>query len=39
MKQTQLICDLCHDVITEYTVPGQLSCGSLGWENVWKTAE
>ena len=30
MKQTQLICDLCHDVITEYTVPGQLTCGSLG---------
>lgn len=30
MKQTQLICDLCHDVITEYTVPGQLTCGRLG---------
>lgn len=30
MKQTQLICDLCHDVIMEYALPGQLTCGRMG---------
>lgn len=40
MKQTQLICDLCHDVITEYAVQGagDLCRSGLGASVVSRTA-